>query len=147
MDIILETSAVFFSALLSATLIPATSEAVLIATVLNGDTNIWILALIATFGNTAGAIINWAVGTFLSGLSKKSWFPMNNKIIVKAEDYFKKYGVWSLLFSWLPIIGDPLTLVAGYLKVPFWIFCVLVFLGKAARYLFIVQFFSGSSHS
>ena len=72
---------------------------------------------------------------------------MNNKIIIKAEDHFKKYGVWSLLFSWLPIIGDPLTLVAGYLKVPFWIFCVLVFLGKAARYFFIVQFFSGSSHS
>ena len=96
MDIILETSAVFFSLhSLSATLIPATSEAVLIATVLNGDTNIWILALIATFGNTAGAIINWAVGTFLSGLSKKSWFPMNNKIIVKAEDYFKK--IWGLV--------------------------------------------------
>tara|TARA_B100000989_G_scaffold217347_1_gene165599 strand:+ start:1130 stop:1573 length:444 start_codon:yes stop_codon:yes gene_type:complete len=146
LDIILETSAVFFSALLSATLIPATSEAVLIATALNGDTNLWLLALTATFGNTAGAIINWAIGIFLSGLSKKSWFPIKKKMIVKAEDYFKKYGIWSLLFSWLPIIGDPLTLVAGYLKVPFLTFCVLVFLGKGARYFFIVQFFSGSWH-
>ena len=143
MDIILETSAVFFSALLSATLIPATSEAVLIATVLNGDTNLWLLALIATFGNTAGAIINWAIGIFLSGLSKKSWFPVKKKMIVKAEDYFKKYGVWSLLFCWLPIIGDPLTLVAGYLKVPFATFCLLVCVGKGARYFFIAQFFSG----
>ena len=142
MDIILESSVVFFSSLLSATLIPATSEAVLIATVLHGDTNLWFLALIATFGNTAGAI-----GTFLSGLSKKSWFPIKKKMIVKAEDHFKKYGVWSLLFSWMPIIGDPLTLVAGYLKVPFLIFFVLVFLGKAARYFFIIQFFSGSLHS
>ena len=147
MDITLETGAVFFSALLSATLIPATSEAVLIATVLNGNTNIWILALAAAFGNTAGAIINWVIGTFLSGLSKKSWFPFDNKIITKAELHFQKYGIWSLLFSWLPIIGDPLTLVAGYLKVPFLTFCVLVFLGKAARYFFIVQFFSDSWHS
>lgn len=147
MDIILESSLVFFSSLLSATLIPATSEAVLIATVLHGDTNLWFLALIATFGNTAGAIINWAIGTFLSGLSKKSWFPIKKKMLVKAEGHFKKYGVWSLLFSWMPIIGDPLTLVAGYLKVPFLIFFVLVFLGKAARYFFLIQFFSGSLNS
>ena len=68
-------------------------------------------------------------------------------MIVKAEDYFQKYGVWSLLFSWMPIIGDPLTLVAGNLKVPFLTFFVLVFLGKASRYFFIIQFFSGSLHS
>ena len=65
---------------------------------------------------------------------------MNNKIIVKAEDYFKKYGVWSLLFSWLPIIGDPLTLVAGYLKVPFWIF-MLVFWEKQRDIFLLVNFF------
>ena len=65
---------------------------------------------------------------------------MNNKIIVKAEDYFKKYGVWSLLFSWLPIIGDPLTLVAGYLKYLLDFLRACIF-GKAARYFFIVQFF------
>ncbi len=140
MDIVLECSAVFFSALLSATLVPATSEAVLIATIMGGNTNTWVLALIATFGNTAGAIINWVIGGFLSGLPDKSWFPIEKNMIIKAGGYFRKYGVWSLLFSWLPVIGDPLTFVAGVLKVPFLTFFLLVLFGKAARYFAIVQF-------
>ena len=82
MDIVLECSAVFFSALLSATLVPATSEAVLIATIMGGNTNTWVLALIATFGNTAGAIINWVIGGFLSGLPNKSWFPIEKNMII-----------------------------------------------------------------
>ena len=86
---------------------------------MGGNTNTWVLALIATFGNTAGAIINWVIGGFLSGLPNKSWFPIEKNMIIKAGGYFRKYGVWSLLFSWLPVIGDPLTFVAGVLKVPF----------------------------
>jgi membrane protein YqaA with SNARE-associated domain len=123
----------FFSALISATLFPLGSEALLIYDIKEGY-NIYLLVLIATIGNTLGSIINYFLG--LKGeeylLEKKL---IKEKYIIKSKYYFDKYGSVSLLFSWLPIIGDPITFVAGILKYDFKKFLILVFIAKLSRYL------------
>ena len=141
MESILEFWAVFIAAVLSATLIPGVSEAVLVATLVDGNTDPVLLVLAATVGNTGGAALNWLIGRFLGHLPKVSWFPVSQSALEKGSIFFRKYGVWSLLFSWVPFIGDPLTLLAGILKVPFLIFVFLVLIGKGARYIFILKVF------
>jgi membrane protein YqaA with SNARE-associated domain len=125
----------FFSALISATLFPLGSEALLIYDIKEGY-NIYLLIAVATFGNTLGSVINYFLG--LKGeeyLISKNF--LKEKNIIKSKYYFDKYGSISLLFSWLPIIGDPITFVAGILKYDFKKFLVLVFIAKLSRYLVI----------
>jgi membrane protein YqaA with SNARE-associated domain len=125
----------FFSALISATLFPLGSEALLIYDIKEGY-NIYLLIAVATFGNTLGSVINYFLG--LKGeeyLISKNF--LKEKYIIKSKYYFDKYGSISLLFSWLPIIGDPITFVAGILKYDFKKFLVLVFIAKLSRYLVI----------
>lgn len=141
LESLLEFGAVFLTAFLSATLIPGVSEAVLVATLLGGSADPVLLVLAATVGNTAGAVLNWLLGRFLGHLSERSWFPVSPSVLEKAGVFFRKYGVWSLLFAWLPFIGDPLTLLAGILKVPLFLFIVLVLIGKTARYIVILKVF------
>ncbi|QKF65592.1 membrane protein YqaA, SNARE-associated domain [Arcobacter venerupis] len=125
----------FFSALISATLFPLGSEALLIYDIKEGY-NLYLLILIATLGNSLGAVINYFLG--LKGeeyLVKKNL--IKEKYIVKSKYYFDKYGGFSLLFSWLPIIGDPITFIAGTLKYDFKKFLILVVVAKFSRYLFL----------
>ena len=96
------------------------------------------LVVVATAGNLLGSLVNWVLGRFFSQLRNYRWFPIDDRSYRRAADWFGRYGVWSLLLSWLPIIGDPLTIVAGALRIGFLRFILLVFIGKAARYLFIV---------
>lgn len=125
----------FFSAFLSATLIPFGSEALLIYDIKAGY-NIYILLFVATLGNSLGSILNYYLG--LKGeeyLVKKKF--VNEKYINLSKKYFDKYGAISILFAWLPIIGDPITFVAGVLRYNFKIFVILVVISKLSRYLFI----------
>ena len=125
----------FFSALISATLFPLGSEALLIYDIKEGY-NLYLLIAVATIGNTLGSVINYFLG--LKGeeyLISKNF--LKEKYIIKSKYYFDKYGSISLLFSWLPIIGDPITFVAGILKYDFKKFLVLVFIAKLSRYLVI----------
>jgi membrane protein YqaA with SNARE-associated domain len=126
----------FITAFISATLFPLGSEALLIYDIKEGY-NIYILLFFATFGNSLGSVINYFLG--LKGeeylINKKL---LNEKYILKTKTYFDKYGFWSILFSWLPIIGDPITFVAGILKYDFRKFLILVIIAKFSRYLFIV---------
>ena len=126
----------FITALISATLFPLGSEALLIYDITQGH-NIYLLLFFATFGNSLGSIVNYFLG--LKGeeylINKKL---LNEKYILKAKIYFDKYGAWSILFSWLPIIGDPITFVAGILKYDFKKFLILVIVAKFSRYLFLV---------
>jgi membrane protein YqaA with SNARE-associated domain len=125
----------FFSALISATLFPLGSEALLIYDIKEGY-NLYVLIIVATLGNSLGAVINYFLG--LKGeeyLVKKNL--IKEKYIIKSKYYFDKYGGFSLLFSWLPIIGDPITFIAGTLKYDFKIFLILVVLAKFSRYLFL----------
>lgn len=125
----------FASAFLAATIVPAQSEAVLVAFLLSGDHSLWLMLLAASFGNVLGSIINYGLGLYAQSLSGRSWFPVSEKSLEKASRAYHRYGRWSLLLSWAPIIGDPLTVAAGVLREPFWSFLVLVTVAKVGRYL------------
>lgn len=124
----------FLAALLAATILPLSSEAVLGALLLNGwDAS--VLVAVATTGNVLGAFTNYALGYWGSKAFVRRVLRTSEEDFEKAERRFRKYGVMSLLFAWVPVIGDPLTLVAGVLRINIWVFFVLVTAGKLARYL------------
>ena len=124
----------FSAAFLAATVLPAQSEGILVWLLsLKKYNPVWLLAA-ATAGNVAGAAVNWWLGKYAARFRDKKWFPFSPAEFAKAERFFQKYGVWSLLLAWVPIVGDPLTLAAGALGVRFLPFALLVTLGKLGRY-------------
>jgi membrane protein YqaA with SNARE-associated domain len=127
------------SAFLAATLLPFSSEAVLAALVAaNRPQEAWALFAVATAANTAGSCVNWALGRFLLHWQDRRWFPVSADRLARAQAWFRRWGQWSLLFAWLPVVGDPLTVAAGALREDFARFVVLVGIGKAARYAAVV---------
>ncbi|MGB7320937.1 MAG: YqaA family protein [Albidovulum sp.] len=128
----------FFSGFLSATLLPGSSETVLVGLLASGKSDAFTLVLVATVGNTLGAVTNWCLGRFFERFHERKWYPISAATLAKTRAWFNRYGVWTLLFSWIPVIGDPLTLVAGILRIGFWRFLALVATGKALRYGFVV---------
>jgi membrane protein YqaA with SNARE-associated domain len=139
MESLAELLFLFVSAFFAATIIPAQSEAVLVGLYLTGKNNILVLLTIATIGNVLGSFVNWFLGRYLIHFKDKSWFPIKNTLIHKATGFYQKYGVWTLLLAWLPIIGDPLTLIAGVFRINIVLFLMLVTIGKAARYLVLLM--------
>ena len=131
----------FFSALLSATLLPGSSEALLVYFMQQEELSLFLLWLFATTGNVLGSVINWGLGRFGYHLRHKSWFPVSEGQLEKTRGYFLRWGSVSLLLAWLPIIGDPLTLLAGLLRVPFMLFLLLVTIGKGLRYALLIGLF------
>ncbi|MGJ8626711.1 MAG: YqaA family protein [Sulfitobacter sp.] len=125
----------FASALIAATILPMQSEAVLVGLLVAGDHSVTLLLVVATIGNVLGSIINWTLGRFALRFKDRRWFPASDQQLARAQDWYQHYGRWSLLGSWVPIVGDPLTVVAGILREPLWSFLILVTLAKAARYL------------
>ncbi|WOS64539.1 YqaA family protein [Sinorhizobium fredii] len=110
------------------------SEAAVVAAALSAETSRAALFLAATAGNVLGALVNFALGRFAIRFEDRRWFPVSRHARQKAETLFARYGRPVLLFSWLPIVGDPLTLAAGLLRTPLGAFLVYVTIGKAARY-------------
>jgi len=127
----------FTISFLAATILPLSSELMLASMLSIESYNRTLLIIFSSLGNILGSVFNWLLGFYFIKLQSKSWFPFNNEQISKSTLWFKKYGKWSLLFAWVPIIGDPLTFVAGTMKTKFLTFIVLVSVGKIARYLFI----------
>lgn len=127
----------FITAFLAGSLFPAQSEALLITLLSQHRYTIELLILCASLGNILGSCFNWYIGTQLQHFQHKKWFPFSPRQIQKAEHHYQKYGYFSLLFSWLPIIGDPLTLIAGILKEHFIRFLLLVSIAKTGRYIAI----------
>ena len=125
----------FFSAALAATLLPGSSEAVLVGLLLAQKGDPWILLAVATIGNVLGSVINWLCGRLLLRFRDRKWFPVSPQLYDKAVGWFQRCGVWSLLLAWVPIVGDPLTVAAGALRVPLLPFVAIVTVGKFARYL------------
>lgn len=128
-------SGLFLAALLAATLIPAQSEAVLAGMLLAGGHPPWLLLVVATTGNVLGSVINWVIGRYLTRFSDRRWFPASEAQLERASRWYARWGHWSLLGSWIPLIGDPLTLAAGVMREPLWRFVVIVTIAKAGRYL------------
>lgn len=127
-------ASLFLGAFLAATILPLSSEVMLISALVAGDLNKWALIAVATTGNIAGAALNWWLGRYLLHWADRRWFPFSTEQLERAQTRFAKYGSWSLLFAWVPMIGDPLTFAAGTLKTPFPLFLTLVSIGKTARY-------------
>jgi len=129
--------ALFFSALISATLLPGGSEALLLYQLHQGNAA-WLLILIAGCGNVLGSIITYAMG--YGGYHLLCHHPVGQRFspthprMEQAKQMFNRWGLPTLLLAWLPIIGDPITLVAGLLRTPLLWFIILVSIGKFGRY-------------
>lgn len=126
----------FIVALLAATILPLGSELVLVAILLAG-TNPVIAVAVASVGNVLGSCVNYGLGYWLSQGRIQKWLRISDEDFLKAEGIFNKYGLVSLCFAWVPIIGDPITFVAGVLRASLTWFVVLVTFGKTMRYIFI----------
>ncbi len=129
----------FVSALGAGSLLPFYSEVALIAFL--QESNATLLWLSATIGNTAGAAINWWIGRYLTHYESRRWFPFKPDKLHRAQHWFQRYGVWSLLLAWLPIGGDALTFIAGVMRVRLDLFLLLTFIGKGLRYLVVIAIF------
>ena len=127
----------FLIALGAATLLPLQSELVLAGLLASQEYSTAILLVVASAGNILGSCINWWLGRYIEHFRDRSWFPVKPVALAKTSTWYHRYGRWSLLMSWAPIIGDPLTLVAGVLREPWWSFLILVSIAKTVRYLMI----------
>ena len=132
----------FAISFLAATILPFSSELTLAGLIATSNYDNLLLLIVASFGNTLGSVVNWALGFYSRNLTTKKWFPFKDKQIENSSKWFSKFGKWSLLFAWVPFIGDPLTLVAGLLRVKFLEFLILVMIGKISRYIVIFYLFS-----
>ena len=124
----------FVAAFTAATLLPAQSE-ILVVGLLLTDHPPWLVLTVASVGNVLGSIVNWFLGRGIERLRSRRWFPVSPASLTRAEGWYRHYGRWSLLLAWVPIIGDPLTIVAGVLREPFLAFLLLVSVAKIGRYL------------
>ncbi|WP_415754154.1 YqaA family protein [Pseudomonas leptonychotis] len=127
----------FLAAFGAATLLPMQSEAVLVGLLLTDRYTVWTLLAVAITGNVLGSVLNWLLGRSIEHYRHKRWFPVSESRLEKNQQAYHRFGRWSLLLSWVPIIGDPLTVVAGVMREPFWSFLLIVTLAKAARYLLL----------
>ncbi|HDS9358498.1 TPA: DedA family protein [Enterobacter chengduensis] len=126
----LSLASLFASSFLSATLLPGNSEVVLVAMLLSGVSQPWLLVLIATMGNSLGGLTNVILGRFFPLREKSRWQE-------KAVGWLKRYGAATLLLSWMPVIGDLLCLLAGWLRISWGPVLFFLCLGKALRYVLV----------
>lgn len=131
-------SGLFLSALIAATIVPFSSEVLFGAMIASDDFNTLGLLIAASTGNILGAVVNWMLGRYCLHWRDRRWFPFSSSQLDRASRRFNQYGAWTLLFAWVPIIGDPLTFAAGVLRVPFLLFLILVSISKTGRYLVVL---------
>ena len=115
----------FVISFLAATILPFSSELTLAGLIVTSNYDNLLLLIVASFGNVLGSVVNWALGFYSRNLSSKKWFPFKETQIEKSSKWFRKFGKWSLLFAWVPVLGDPLTLIAGLLRVKFLDFIII----------------------
>lgn len=125
----------FLSALIAATLLPTASEAVLVSLLLTQSYSVALLVGVATLGNVLGSLVNWFLGRWIERYQQRRWFPVSPAALARAQRWYQRYGKWTLLLSWLPVVGDPLTLMAGVMRERISVFLLLVTVAKLGRYL------------
>jgi membrane protein YqaA with SNARE-associated domain len=130
-----ELAGLFWAAFLSATILPGSSEAALLAAMTMGSASLTALIATATIGNTLGSVVNWLLGRFVERWRDHPRFPVKPDEFARYQDWYRRWGVWSLLLAWVPIIGDPLTVMAGVMRTPLWLFILVTGAGKLVRYL------------
>ncbi|MCB9942302.1 MAG: DedA family protein [Geminicoccaceae bacterium] len=134
----MDLAALFLQAFLAATILPFSSEVVLGTMAAVGDVDRITLLIVASCGNVTGSVINWLLGRFIERFRHHRLFPVSPQALERAQATFRRHGLWSLLFAWVPVIGDPLTVAAGMLRTPFLPFLILVTIGKVARYVVVL---------
>ncbi len=139
-DIGFEIGGLFTSAFISSTLAPGGSEAVLAYMVAAGHYQVELLVIVATIGNTLGAMTTWGLGVLAAKKFPAAELLSENK--QKALDVLKRKGIWTLFFTWLPVVGDALCFAGGWLKLPFFQACIIILLGKFGRYAVIAWLFT-----
>lgn len=127
-------SGLFIVAFGAATILPFQSEIVFIALQLQGNINIWWIIAFASVGNILGSGLNYALGWYIEKFRGRRWFPVTQAQLDRAREWYLKYGVWTLLVSWLPL-GDALTVIAGVMRTNVWLFFLLVGIAKITRYM------------
>lgn len=129
----------FVVALGAATLLPLQSEAVLVGMLLSESYSAGWLLVVATTGNVLGSAMNWYIGRSLERFRHHRWFPVSGRQLGKAQDFYGRYGRWTLLLSWVPVVGDPITMIAGVMREPLWNFLIIVTIAKGARYVLLTS--------
>ena len=127
----------FLSSFLSATILPGQSEIALMSLIMIDKYSLNLLIFFSCIGNILGSILNWFMGFKLETFKNKKWFPVTDLQLKKASHYYNKYGKWTLILCWVPFIGDPITIIAGLLRVPILHFILIVSFAKIIRYLFV----------
>ena len=127
----------FAVAFAAATILPMQSEAALAGLLVNGSFPTAILIAVASLGNVLGSVVNWLIGRGIERFSGRPWIPAGPSKLDRATNWYRRYGRWSLLLSWAPVVGDPLTVVAGALREPLWSFVAIVTVAKVMRYLVV----------
>jgi membrane protein YqaA with SNARE-associated domain len=125
----------FLIAFLAATIFPAQSEIALLGMISTKAYPVWALIIVASAGNILGSVANWWLGIYIEHFKNKKWFPVKDQDLNKAQHWYSKYGRWSLLLSWVPFIGDPITVAAGVMKERLAVFIGLVSVAKIGRYV------------
>ena len=139
----LSLAALFLTAFAAATILPMQSEALLTALILAGDHAPFALILVAGAGNTLGAVVNWWLGGKIETYKDRSWFPASAAQLEKAQGWYRRWGKYSLLLSWLPVGGDALTVAAGLMRERLPVFIALVAIGKFGRYIVLALLVKG----
>ena len=124
----------FAAAFGAATILPFQSEIVFAAVQAEGAAALWLVVLVASVGNTLGSVVNYILGRWAEHFRGRRWFPASPAQLDRAQRWFNRWGVWSLLLSWAPF-ADALTVAAGLMRTPFWLFLLLVSIAKTGRYL------------
>ncbi len=127
----------FMAAFGAATILPMQSEAVLAGLLLTGRYSAVWLVVTAGVGNILGSLVNWMLGRGIERFRQRRWFPVGEDTLDRAQAWYRKYGKWSLLASWVPVVGDPITVVAGVLREPLPTFLLLVTIAKLGRYVIV----------
>jgi len=130
----------FWTCFLSATIIPIPSEAAVIG-FLSSDYNVWLVVLVASIGNTLGGCTNYLIGRGASSSVLLDKFNINTQKVERWQQKTNRWGAFLGLLAWVPFIGDPMVIVLGFLKVPFWKLSFWILVGKTLRYAFIAYLF------
>lgn len=139
-DSLIEVGGLFLSAFVSSTIAPGGSEAVLAYMVSAGHYQIYTLVIVATLGNTLGAMTTWGLGMWTAKKIPVATLLSEKK--QKALAVVRTKGIWTLFFSWLPVVGDALCFAGGWLKLPLLPAILMIFLGKLGRYIMIAWMFA-----
>ncbi len=124
-------------ALASATLLPGGSEVWLARLWCQGEAAAALWA-VATLGNSLGSLVNVALGRYARHFQGRRWFPVSAAGLARAERWYLRFGEWSLLVAWAPVVGDPLTVLAGIFRLPWWRAALLILVAKGARYALVL---------